>query len=72
MSNTQTASVKMSTAFDPAYPESFGHDYDSTDFDMEILEDLDLLKKVMGKETNISTITLHFLIGGTTVNFPQC
>ena len=40
----------MSTVFDRAHPESIGHDYDSADFDMEILEDLDLLKKVMGKE----------------------
>lgn len=39
----------MSAVFDATQPESFGHDYDSADFDMEILEDLDLLKKVMGR-----------------------
>jgi len=39
----------MSIDFDSTQPESFGHDYDSSDFDLEILEDLELLKKVMGK-----------------------
>lgn len=38
----------MSTVYQCSTPEPFGFDYDATDFDLEILDDLELLQDITG------------------------
>lgn len=44
----------MSTVYKCSTPEPFGFDYDAADFDLEILDELDLLNQFDGKLVQIA------------------